>query len=138
MDVAAERAYIPFLAKREQYWNALTESERARALDVGKGIYDEYQDTVAKERLDRLLRRAKRSVTGSRVGSVGNLQIMVPGPGGSMITIDGSRYYDEQYWEPEHYWAWQDSIWKDPPTGRVTVNPLEVVGDDEDAGSGTD
>lgn len=129
MDVAAERAYIPFLAKREQYWNALTEAERARALDIGRGIYDEYRDSVAKERLERLLRRAKRNVTGSRVGSVGNLQIMVPGPGGMMTTIDGSRYYDEQYWEPEHYWAWQDSIWKDPPTGRVTVKPLEVVED---------
>ena len=35
MDVAAERAYIPFLAKREQYWNALSEAEQARALEVG-------------------------------------------------------------------------------------------------------
>lgn len=129
MDVASERAYLPFLSKREQYWNALTEAERARALEVGKAVYDEYRDSVAKERLDRLLRRAKRNVTGSRVGSVGNLQVIVPGPGGTSITIDGSRYYDDQYWEPEHYWAWQDSIWKDPPTGRVTVNPLEVVPD---------
>ena len=132
MDVAAERAYIPFLAKREQYWNELSEAERAEALAVGAAIYEEYRDAVAKERLERLLRRAKRNVTGSRVGSVGNLKVIVPGPGGSALTIDGSRYYDEQYWEPEHYWAWQDSIWKDPPTGRVTVAPLEVVREDAD------
>lgn len=129
MDVAAERAYVPFLAKREQYWNALGETERARALEVGAGIYDEYSDSVAKARLERLLRRAQRKVTGSRTGFVGNLQVMVPGPGGVMLTIDGSRYYDDQYWEPEQYWAWQDSIWKDPPTGTVTVEPLEVVPD---------
>lgn len=129
MDLAAERAYVPFLAKREQYWNSLSEVERARALDVGAGVYAEYRDTVAKERLDRLLLRAKRSATGSRLGSVGNLKIIVPGPGGSSITIDGSRYYDDRYWKPENYWAWQDSIWKDPPTGTVTVEPLEVVPD---------
>ena len=127
MDVAAERAYIPFLAKREQYWNALSAAEQAQALEVGAAIYDEYNDTVAKERLERLLRRAQRNVTGSRTGFVGNLKVMVPGPGGAMLTIDGSRYYDDQYWEPEHYWAWQDSIWKDPPTGNVSVKPLEVV-----------
>jgi len=131
MDVAAERAYIPFLSKREKYWNALSEAERARALEVGAPVYDEYRDDVAKERLDRLLRRAQRNVTGSRVGSVGALTIIIPGPGGIDMTIDGSKYYDEQYWEPEHYWAWQDSIWKDPPVGTVTVNPLEVVDEGE-------
>ncbi|HEU4814301.1 MAG TPA: hypothetical protein VFS99_08750 [Xanthomonadaceae bacterium] len=142
MDVAAERAYVPFLAKREQYWNTLSETERAQALEVGAAIYDEYNDSVAKERLERLLRRAQRNVTGSRTGFVGNLQVMVPGPGGVMLTIDGSRYYDEQYWEPEHYWAWQDSIWKDPPKGTVSVRPLEVVTGDEpstaDDGDGSD
>lgn len=136
MDVAAERAYIPFLAKREQYWSALSEAERKEALAVGAAIYDEYNDSVAKERLERLLRRAKRNVTGSRTGFVGNLQVMVPGPGGIMLTIDGSRYYDEQYWEPEHYWAWQDSMWKDPPTGTVSVKPLEVVREGGDEGQG--
>ena len=133
MDVAAERAYIPFLAKREQYWNALSEAEQAQALEVGAAIYDEYRDDVAKERLEQLLRRAQRKVTGSRTGFVGNLQVMVPGPGGTMLSIDGSRYYDEQYWEPEHYWAWQDSIWKDPPTGTVSVQPLEVVREGDSA-----
>ena len=133
MDVAAERAYIPFLSKRERYWNTLSAAEQAQALEVGAAVYDEYRDAVAKERLERELRRAKRNITGSRTGSVGNLQVMVPGPGGIMMTIDGSRYYDDQYWEPEHYWAWQDSIWKDPPTGNVSVKPLEVVRDGEDS-----
>src|SRR5690606_21961142 len=58
MDVAAERAYIPFLSKREEYWNALSEAERAQALEAGAAVYDEYRDGVAKERLERLLRRA--------------------------------------------------------------------------------
>lgn len=138
MDIAAERAYPRFLAKREQYWNALTEEERARALEVGRAVYDEYRDEVAKERLERVLRRERRNVTGSRVGSVGNLQVVIPGPGGNSITIDGSRYYDKKYWEPARYWAWQDGIWKDAPTGSVTVNPLEVVRGDEPEGEPED
>lgn len=133
MDIAAERAYIPFLIKREQYWNELSAAEREQALAVGKAVLDEYRDAVAKERLERLLRRAKRNVTGSRTGHVGNLRIIIPGPGGMDTTIDGAKYYDDQYWEPEQYWAWQDSIWKDPSTGSVNVNPLEVVrGEEED------
>lgn len=131
MDVAAERAYIPFLAKREEYWNALSEAERAQALEVGAAIYDEYRDDVAKARLEKLLRKAKRRTTGSRVGSVGNLQVIIPGPGGASISIDGSKFYDRQYWDPKVYWAWQDSIWKDPPTGNVNVKDLEVVRDGE-------
>ncbi|HEU4814300.1 MAG TPA: hypothetical protein VFS99_08745 [Xanthomonadaceae bacterium] len=133
MDIAAERAYIPFVAKREQYWNALSAAERTRALEVGRRLYEEHRDDVAKERLERELAKAKRKITGSRVGNVGNLQVMIPLAGGKVFTtISGERYYDDTYWEPDQYWAWQDSIWKDPPIGTVNVKPLEVVrpGDD--------
>lgn len=133
MDVAAERAYVPFVVKREQYWKQLSEAERAQALDVGRAVYDEYRDDVAKPRLERWLRRAMRNVTGSRTGFVGALQVIVPGPGGIAMTIDGSKYYDGQYWQPEQYWAWQDSLWKDPQTGHVDVLPLETIHDEADA-----
>lgn len=127
MDIAAERAYIPFVAKREEYWGALTEAEQDMALDVGRPLHAEYRDAVAKERLERELKKAKRKVTGSRTGFAGFLEVYVPGPGGMMIGIDAERFYDDTYWEPEQYWAWQDTIWKDPPTGAVRVEPLEVV-----------
>lgn len=129
MDIAAERAYIPFVAKREQYWAAMTADERKQALDVGRALYDEYNDSVAKPRLAKLLKREKRNVTGSRTGFVGFLQVVIPGPGGTSISIDGANFYDDKFWEPEQYFALQDSIWKDPPprTGIVTVLPLEKV-----------
>ena len=127
MDIAAERAYIPFVAKREEYWNALDAAERTEALEVGRPLYEEYRDAVAKERLERELEKAKRKITGSRTGFVGFLTVVVPGPGGVGIAIDGERFYDDTYWEPEQYWEWQDSIWKDPPTGTVVVKPPEVV-----------
>lgn len=128
MDIAAERAYLPFVAKRETYWGELDAAERRRALEVGQPLFAHYRDAVAKVRLERELAHARRNVTGSRVGNVGNLQVMVPTAGGKLFTtIDGERYYADQYWEPEQYWAWQDSIWKEPNFGTVTVEPLEVV-----------
>ena len=131
MDIAAERAYVPFVSKREEYWEALDEAGRERALEVGRPLYEEYRDAVAQERLERKLEKAKRKITGSRVGFVGFLKVVVAGPGGIGIAIDGERFYDDKYWEPDLYWAWQDSIWQDPPTGTVSVEPLEVVREDD-------
>ena len=72
------------------------------------------------------------SVAGSAESvPVGFLSVRVPGPGGAWIEIDGEHFYDDKYWEPDLYWAWQDSIWQDPPTGTVSVEPLEVVREDD-------
>lgn len=132
MDLAAERAYPVFLAKREHYWAQLSEAERARVQDVGVPLYEQYGDEVAKPRLERLLARARRDITGSRVGNVGALKILVPGPGGAAHSISGDDFYDDQFWEPARYWAWQDRAWKEAPTGRVDIQPIERVRDRPD------
>ncbi|GAB3736951.1 hypothetical protein GCM10028862_21940 [Luteimonas pelagia] len=129
MDLAGERGYTLFIAKREQYWASLSDAERARAVEVGRPLFDEYRDAEAKPRLARILKRERRNTTGSRTGFVGNLQVTVPGPGGEPQTILGSQYYDDTFWEPDRYWAWQDRTWKDPPTGRVDILPIERVRD---------
>lgn len=123
MDIAAERGYPVLLAKREQYWNALDEAERARAVAVGRPLYDEYGDPAAKPRLERLLKRERRNLTGSRVGSVGNLTIRIPTPNG-MREVRGSTFYQDKYWKPEQYWHWQDYDWKKPPQGDVSVGDV--------------
>src|SRR3546814_15514992 len=74
----------------------------------------------AKPSLDIALRRGRREMTGSRTGMVGSLKIYVPGPGGYQ-QIDGSKFYDARYWEPEQYQQWHDAIWQQPRIGRVTV-----------------
>ena len=66
----------------------------------------------------------RRETTGSRTGMVGNLKILIPGPGG-FTSVDGSTYYAEHYWKPDTYFDWQDQIWRDPPTGSVEVGPLQ-------------
>lgn len=132
MDLAAERAYPVFLAKREHYWARLSEAERARVQEVGIPLYEQYGDEVAKPRLERLLARARRDITGSRVGNVGALKILVPGPGGAAHSISGDDFYDDEFWEPARYWAWQDRAWKEPASGRVHILPIEPVRDRPD------
>ncbi|MFY2763879.1 hypothetical protein [Arenimonas sp. MALMAid1274] len=129
MDIAAERGYRLMLAKREHYWNALTEAERARALELGDALYGEYADAYAKPRMERQLRRARLNRTGSRVGAnSGFLQIEIPGPGGSRV-VDGSTYYADKYWKPSEYWRMQDEDWKEFGEGTVEIGDIQSVGE---------
>ena len=126
MDLAAERSYAGFLGLRERYWNTLSESERERALVEGEAIYAKYGDAAAQPRLATVLRRGRRNITGSRTGFAGNVQIYVPGPGG-FEQIDGTKFFDDRYWDPKQYQAWHDSIWMKPRIGRVSVGEVERV-----------
>lgn len=130
MDLAAERGYAGFVGLRERYWNALTLEQRTRALEEGKAIYAKYGDAAAQPRLATVLRRERRRLTGSRTGFAGNVQIYIPGPGG-FEQIDGSKFYDERYWDPKQYQAWHDSIWMKPRVGRVSVGEMEQVREGE-------
>ncbi|HRF83598.1 MAG: sel1 repeat family protein [Xanthomonadales bacterium] len=129
MDLAAERYYHDFLVYREAYWNALSETERAAAIQRGQAILAEYGDDVAKPRLEKVLRQERRQVTGSRVGSVGPLTIVpFTGPmAGTGMTLRGDQYYADKYWEPKAYWRLQDEIWKAPLRERVDVGDVEQV-----------
>lgn len=128
MDLAAERAYKMMLVQRENYWADLTEAERARALEIGDALHAEYSDSAARPRLDQKLRQGKRRVTGSRTGFVGNLKISIPGPNGSR-SIDGSTFFDEQYWNTNLYLRMQDSDWKEFGEGTVEIGELQSAGE---------
>ena len=129
MDLAAERGYLGFLGLRERYWAGLDDAERQRALEEGQAVYAKYGDAAAKPRIAMQLRRGRRNVTGSRTGFAGNLQIYVPGPGGMMQQIDGSKFYDERFWDPGQYQRWHDAVWARPLIGRVDVGDVEPVGE---------
>lgn len=126
MDLAAERGYAGFLGLRERYWAGLDEAERERALSEGQALYARYGDAAAKPRIATVLRRERKRMTGSRTGFAGNVQIMVPGPGG-MEQIDGTKYYDPRYWDPDQYQQWHDAIWAKPRVGRVTVGEIQAA-----------
>jgi len=126
MDLAAERGYEGFLEMRERYWKQLDETERTRAVSEGEAIYARYGDAAAQPRIAAVLRRERRATTGSRTGFTGNLRIIVPGPAGPQ-EIDGSKFYDERYWDPARYQAWHDSVWKKPRIGSVNVGGVEQL-----------
>lgn len=127
MDLAAERGYRGFLGFRERYWEQLDEVEREQAVNEGQAVYARYGDAVAQPRIAAVLRRARSLVTGSRTGFVGSLKIHTTGPDGEPITIDGSKFHDERYWDPRQYAAWHDRIWMNPRVGRVDVGDSEVL-----------
>lgn len=127
MDLAAERGYRGFLILREQYWNALSESERARAVAEGPAVYARFGDVAAKPRYEHQLRIGRSQMTGSRTGFNRGVQIEIPGPEGGQM-IEGSKFYDERYWDAKKYWAWQDRLWMKPKIGRVTIGEIEEVG----------
>lgn len=119
-DLAAERGYPRFIATREQYWNALGESERARAVEIGQGIYDEFGDEAAKPRLAReLVRERRENTTGSRLGNAGPAQIKVfDQASGKVLNIPGMIYGDPKYWDPAEHWKAVDAMWAAPKTAE--------------------
>lgn len=128
-DLAAERGWPDLLAKREHYWRELSRAERERAIETGLPLLREYGDDAAKPRIELSLAQARRRITGSRVGHVGNLTIRLPAnaadPYKSGFDIDGARFYADKYYQPAAYYAWQERTWRERGDGRVDVGPLE-------------
>ena len=122
----AERNYVGFIALRERYWKELSAAERERAVQEGQAIYAKFGDAAAKPRYEFQLRVGKREMTGSRTGFNRGVQIEIPGPAGSQM-IEGSKFYDERYWDAKKYWAWQDRVWRNPNGVRVTVGEIEQI-----------
>ena len=136
MDLAAERGFPVFLAQREEYWAALDAAERRRAIRRGQDVYEEYGDEAAKPRKDEVLRRNfRRGVTGSRVGAVhGRLTVSFPDGVGEPLyggittgALPGEDFYQDRYWKPAEYWAWQDRTWQRARTGGASVGELETL-----------
>lgn len=125
MDIAAERGFPVMVAKRESYWDQLSAEERIKAREIGVAMMDEFGDAAAKPRLEKLLLRGKRNVTGSRVGHVGNLVIKIPTATG-FREVRGDQYYDPIYWEPERYYRWQAQDWAEPE-GKVDVGDVQAA-----------
>lgn len=133
-DLAAERGWPDLLGKREHYWGQLDRRERERAIEVGLPLLREYGDDVAKPRIDAKLKQARRRITGSRVGHVGNLTIRMPSISGDWTKggddVDGHAFYAPKYYEPKAYHAWQEMLWRERGHGVVEVGEIEQDADE--------
>lgn len=141
MDIAAERMYPNFVILRERYWHRLDEKERIDAVERGQTVLAAVGDEVAKPRMERVLNRQRRKITGSRTGFVGNLSVIeLTGPAAAVMDLsslrsghvsggrDGVHVYADKYWVPEHYWELQDEIWRAPVRRpEVKVGELDPV-----------
>jgi hypothetical protein len=136
-DLAAERGFRKFVARREQLWAELTEAERARAVTEGTALYAEYGDAVAKPRHQKMLDRAIFRTMGRRPSLEGTVDAYVYGgcsgsrnPGGNLLTggCFVPDYFDDENWESADYWRVQDSVWGGG-SGEVEVAPLRKADD---------
>jgi hypothetical protein len=131
-DLAAERGYVQFIRLREQYWRGLDQAEQERAVRDGRVLLEEFADAVARPRMAQFMKKAKQRARRSANYASQPKSVMVPGPGGSTISIVGHRFYDPKFWDPAQYQAWQDAMWMDPPKGQVDVGDVQQVGGDGD------
>ena len=127
LDLASERQYPNLLLVRERFWSGLDAAQQAEAVRQGEALYARYGDDVAKRRLEAKLRATRAKTTGSRTGFVGSLTIYLAGPDGEGVAVDGSQFYQEQYWRPEQYWQWQDRTWKVLSRGNVRASELQAL-----------
>lgn len=114
IDLAAERGTPYLLAKRELYWQQMSESERARVAIEGAALKRQYGDAVAKPRLAAQMRRGLAQMTGSRTGGAPRMQVcpsnLASGSGGCAHWVAASDYYAPHHWKPDAYWRMQDEI----------------------------
>ncbi|QNJ99715.1 sel1 repeat family protein [Dyella telluris] len=130
MDLAASRGYARLVTSREYYWSQLSDEERAQALRVGKEILAGYNDELTLRRLRQKLDHARRNVTGSRLGFVGNgtVNAATKDEGYSPdnpSTAGLADYYSDALWNADEYARLKDLQWK----VRVDAMPSVTVGD---------
>lgn len=118
MDLAAERGEARMVVERERYWEQLDESQRARVLELGPEVYARYGDEVTGPRLARVLEHGRRAMTGGRLGTSSQLDVVLPTTAGS-ITVRGEEFYQDIYWDLPSYWAWQIRDWDAVPNWRI-------------------
>lgn len=142
MDLAAERRFIAFVAKREKYWSQLDAQEREAALAVGREIYAEFGDDVALPRLQSKLLR-ERGTTGSRLGFAGNGYVTMPGSAATFLTLSWTSlmpqlmggnqmalyaYYSPQLWRFEKYMDWHADELEMARRGVVRIGAVDDRG----------
>lgn len=126
-DIAAERGYPVLVGVRERYWRALDGPEKARVAQEGPPRLEQYGDGVARERLERHLRRRYRDIEWSSRTVAPPREVRIFDNHGNPVAIDGARFFSPTFWDPKQYQAWQDAQWKAPPEGNVEVGDVEQV-----------
>lgn len=146
MDLAAERGFVAFVAKRERFWQALDATERARALELGATLYETYGDQVALARMQGKLKEGLSGSLAARPGLGGGRGVVIlPGAASSVrvtggvagaapIVTGGEQiefgiYYAREFWRLDRYIAWHEGHLDLARRSMVEVGPLEPADD---------
>src|SRR5262249_39345688 len=81
MALAAERNEARYVEAREAVYAELTPEQFAQANEIWRELKPTYGDEVALRRAKARWAEVKAHMTGSRVGSVGHLEVGMPGQG---------------------------------------------------------
>jgi hypothetical protein len=142
MDLAAERQFLPFVAKREKYWAQLDAQEREAALAIGADVYAEFGDDIALPRLQSRLIR-ERDSTGSRLGFAGNGTVTLRGESAGLLSLSWTglmpqllggnqmsltEYYSPQLWRFDNYMNWHADALEMARRGVVRVGAVDDQG----------
>jgi hypothetical protein len=146
MDLAAERGFVSFVAKREQYWQALAPDERVRALELGSTLYQSNGDQVALPRMGMKLKQGLYGSLAAKHGAgLGRGTVILP-VNGSRVTMRGGApgagpvvsgglqlefgaYFAREFWRLDQYVAWQEAQLELARRGMVEVGPLKAIED---------
>jgi hypothetical protein len=142
MDLAAERQFVPFVAKREKYWAQLDAQEREAALAIGADVYAEFGDDIALPRLQSRLIQ-ERDSTGSRLGFAGNGTVTLRGESAGLLSLSwtglmpqllgGNQmsltdYYSPQLWRFDNYMNWHADALEMARRGVVRIGAVDDQG----------
>jgi TPR repeat protein len=144
MDLAAERGFVAFVAKRERYWQALDAAERMRALQLGKTLYATHGDEVALQRMQGKLKRGLFGSLAAKPGMGGGRgSVILPGNGSSVsvtagvpgaaafvaggVQMEFGAYYAREFWRLDQYVSWHEQHLDLARRGMVEVGPLQPV-----------
>jgi hypothetical protein len=86
--LAAERGDADYVAARELVYAEITKEEFAHANEIWRDLKKNYADAVALERAKTRWAQVKAGMTGSHVGSVGNLKVGGGGYAGHMADLN--------------------------------------------------
>lgn len=119
--LAASHNDASIVAARDEIFGALREEEKAQAETYYKEIAEDYGDVKALKRREQWVRRQKREVTGSRLGTIGALRVQVADATGYTWELSGTQYFDVL----DSYIAELET-----KIGEVEYGELEVLEDD--------
>lgn len=130
-ELAAERRYPQMVEMAERIWAQLTLQQRERGREIlEKELLPDYGDEVAVPRTARRMKEQRRTMTGSRLGNPGLMEIYRPNAMSTPIPRD--QFYKEENWDFYALLEKEAEVLNGVFRGRAEFGDFEVIEPEED------